>query len=255
MTSLFRKKTEKTEREKNILIQRLFDSSGFLQNVFDAVPSFLFIVDQDARIQHLNAAALSLLEADKRRVLYNRWGEALHCVHAAETPEGCGHAAACRDCVVRNSVKKVFSGQSVHRETVKMGMLSGREMEEKYFALTAATFRYLKEQFALVVLEDVTGEKMLEEALERRVADRTAELAESEERYRKVLETALEGIWFLDPEARITFANRSMALMLGSGEEELLGRSAYDFIEESCLQDFRTRFFLRGRPAWHSSPT
>ncbi len=227
------------------MIQHLFDNSEFLHSVFDAVPSFLFIVDSDARIQHLNAASLSLLETDKKRVLFNRWGEALHCVHASEAPGGCGHAASCKDCAIRNAVRKVFKGQKVHRETAKMGFFSGSRMEEKYFALTAAPFRYLEEAFALIVLEDVTREKMLEEALERRVKERTAELAESEERYRNVLETAQEGIWFLDPEARIIFVNRSMASMLGYGEEELLGRSAYDFIDEVSLPEFRARFFER----------
>lgn len=232
-----------THRE-SVLIQHLFDNSGFLQSVFDAVPSFLFIVDPEARIQHLNAAALSLLETDKKHVLYNRWGEALHCVHATEAPGGCGHAAACRNCVIRNSVNKVFNGQNVRRETVKLGMFAGSRIEEKYFALTTAPFSHMEGKFALIVLEDVTREKMFEESLERRVAERTAELAESEERYRKVLETAQEGIWFLDPEAKIIFANRGMALMLGASKEELLGRSAYDFIEESCLPEFRARFFF-----------
>ena len=227
------------------MIQHLFDNSEFLHSVFDAVPSFLFIVDSDARIQHLNAASLSLLETDRKHALFNRWGEALHCVHASEAPGGCGHAAACKDCVIRNAVGKVFKGEHIHRETAKMGLLAGSRVEERYFSLTAAPFQYLEEVFALIVLEDVTREKKLEEALERRVAERTAELAESEERYRKVLETAQEGILFLDPEARITFVNGSMALMLGYSEEELLGRSAYDFIEESSLPGFRARFFER----------
>ncbi|MDA8090216.1 MAG: PAS domain S-box protein [Nitrospiraceae bacterium] len=221
------------------MIQHLFDNSEFLHNVFDAIPSFLFVVDSDARIQHLNEASLSLLGTEKTRVLYNKWGEALHCIHASEAPGGCGHSASCRYCVIRNSVGKVFNGGRVYRETAKMSVLSHISTEEKYFAVTASPFSYLEEKFALIVLEDVTKEKMLEEALERRVAERTAELAQSEARYRNVLETSQEGIWFLDAEGRITFVNRSLAAMLEYKEEDLLGRFAFEFMDQDSLAEFR----------------
>ena len=163
------------------MIQHLFDNSEFLQSVFDAVPSFLLIVDSDVRVHHLNAASLSLLETEKGRILFKRCGEVLHCIHASEAPGGCGHAPACRDCVIRNSVTRVFRGGIVHRETTKMLLVTGGRSDEKYFSVTAAPFHYLGELFALLVLEDVTKEKELEEALERRVAERTAELADANE--------------------------------------------------------------------------
>ncbi len=87
--------------------------------------------------------------------------------------------------------------------------------------------------------------KVLNEQLEYKVRERTAELAESEERYRKVLETAQEGIWFLDAEARITFVNRSLAAILGYKEEELLGCSVYEFMDEPSISEFRPRLERR----------
>lgn len=50
-----------------------------------------------------------------------------------------------------------------------------------------------------------------------------AELAASEERYRRILETASEGIWTVDTEDRTTFVNRAMAEMLGYSVEEMTG--------------------------------
>ncbi|MDA8087104.1 MAG: PAS domain S-box protein [Nitrospiraceae bacterium] len=230
------------------MIQHLFDNSEFLQSVFDAVPSFLFIVDSDVRIHHLNAAALSLLGAERGRVLFRRGGELLYCIHASEAPGGCGHAPACRDCVIRNSVMKVFGGGRVHRETARMKLASVGRIEEKFFSVTAAPFRYLGELFALLVLEDVTAEKELEEALERRVAERTAQLAaaneeleaeiaerkkaeealkESEEQYRSFFNHSLDGILLSSPEGRILAANPEACSILGRTEEEILeaGRS------------------------------
>ena len=67
----------------------------------------------------------------------------------------------------------------------------------------------------------------LEES-ERRRTERA--LADSERRFRRIVETSLEGIWEIDAETRIVYANRRMAEMLGYEIEDLLGRKAFDFV-------------------------
>jgi PAS domain S-box-containing protein len=57
-------------------------------------------------------------------------------------------------------------------------------------------------------------------------------LKASEERYRTLVEMAREGIYLLDVEARIVFANEWMASMLGYSQEEIQDRSMFDFVEE-----------------------
>ena len=144
-----------------------FQDAGFLQTLFDAVPSYMFIVDRDIRIHHLNAAAQSLLDMGRGDILLKRGGEVLHCVHSTEVPGGCGRAPSCRDCVIRNSAGRVFNGERVGRETMKMEMVSGGETRQMYFSITAAPFCYLGEDLALLILEDVTAQKRAEEALRR----------------------------------------------------------------------------------------
>ena len=65
----------------------------------------------------------------------------------------------------------------------------------------------------------------LEESERRRTQ---AALRESEERYRRIVETALEGIWAIDAQGNTTYANPRMAEMLGYTVEELIGRNAFD---------------------------
>ncbi len=57
-------------------------------------------------------------------------------------------------------------------------------------------------------------------------------LAESEANYRRIVETADEGIWVADAEMRTTLVNRRMASMLGYAEAEMLGRPVSDFVPE-----------------------
>jgi PAS domain S-box-containing protein len=57
-------------------------------------------------------------------------------------------------------------------------------------------------------------------------------LRESEERYRRIVETASEGIWTVDSEARITFVNPCLATMLGYTQAQMLGKPSFQFIPD-----------------------
>ena len=56
------------------------------------------------------------------------------------------------------------------------------------------------------------------------------ELRESERRFREIFESANEGIWIIDADARIQVVNARMAEMLGYPREEIVGRVKTDFI-------------------------
>ena len=59
----------------------------------------------------------------------------------------------------------------------------------------------------------------------------TAErLAASEARYRRMVETAAEGVWLLDVHYCTEYANKQTAEILGYTPEEMLGRSVLDFL-------------------------
>ena len=55
-------------------------------------------------------------------------------------------------------------------------------------------------------------------------------LRESEERYRRIVETTNEGVWWLDAKGRTTFVNRQMAALLGHDVPSILGRPILDFV-------------------------
>src|SRR5256885_4100121 len=65
-----------------------------------------------------------------------------------------------------------------------------------------------------VIATDLTEEKRREEEVAAERAERDAALRDSEERYRRIVETAVEGIWLVDSEGCTTFANRALAEML-----------------------------------------
>lgn len=72
----------------------------------------------------------------------------------------------------------------------------------------------------LHVASDITERKHAEEALRR-----------SEAQYRRIVETASEGIWTIDQENMISYVNARMASMLGYAVEEMIGKSIFHFME------------------------
>ncbi len=54
--------------------------------------------------------------------------------------------------------------------------------------------------------------------------------------FRQIIETTLEGIWIIDPSHITSYVNLRMANMLGYQIEEMLGKSLFDFMDESGQQ-------------------
>jgi len=112
--------------------------------------------------------------------------------------------------------------------------------------LTVATSSYLKfDEFGSVVgvegtWRDITDRKQAEEALR-----------DSEERYRRMLTTAHEGVWILDQNWVGIFVNQHMEEMLGYQHGEILGKPLDFFIFETDRQDHSQQRMIRekGVPA------
>jgi PAS domain S-box-containing protein len=58
-------------------------------------------------------------------------------------------------------------------------------------------------------------------------------LQASEKRYRRLIDTANEGIWAIDTQGQTDYVNQRMAQMLGYSVEEILERSIVDFVDEA----------------------
>jgi PAS domain S-box-containing protein len=72
-------------------------------------------------------------------------------------------------------------------------------------------------------------------------------LRATQERYRRVVDAALEGIWSIDVDGRTTYVNRQMATMLGYTADELLGCSLYDFVDPAVRAEAERYFERRTR--------
>ncbi len=78
---------------------------------------------------------------------------------------------------------------------------------------------------AIECIRDITESKAAERALQS-----------SEEKYRRIVETANEGIVIINEYSRIEFINRKMADMLGYGVDEMMNVSLFQLVDESDTQ-------------------
>ncbi len=70
-------------------------------------------------------------------------------------------------------------------------------------------------------------------------------LIESEARYRNIIDTAQEGIWLLDADARTTYVNQRMSEMLGYTPAEMLGKHLFDFTDDAGRQQAAQKWTQR----------
>lgn len=131
-------------------------NADIFRSVFDAIPSFAFVVDDDVRMQEYNAAAAELLLGERATILKRRCGEVLDCLYSSEVLEGCGRAPFRKECVVRNSVREAIQGSRVVHRRTELQILRDEKKIEIYALVTATSFHYKRRQFVLLIVEDIS---------------------------------------------------------------------------------------------------
>ncbi|MGA2864299.1 MAG: PAS domain-containing protein [Verrucomicrobiota bacterium] len=131
------------------------DEPNLDRQLLDAIPHFLFLVDEDVRILAYNAAAANLLGPDRQQVLRRRGGEVLHCLHATDSPQGCGRSDFCEDCPVRSAVTEALAAKKCARRRGRMELLTNHDVKAFYLLVTASPLTYEERSLCLLLLEDI----------------------------------------------------------------------------------------------------
>ena len=82
------------------------------------------------------------------------------------------------------------------------------------------------------------GEKSIKKSYYPLLQKQFEELKASEEKYRRIVDTTIEGIWMIDQNNITTFVNNRMAEMLGYQIEELMGQPNTHFLFKEDIKDF-----------------
>jgi PAS domain S-box-containing protein len=176
------------------------------------------LISQGSRLVYLNPFAEALVGYSKEELVSM---DALELVH----PDF-------REFVRSRRQARLEGDGSPSRYEFKMLAKNGEEM---WLDFAASPIEFEGKPALLATAFDVTERKTAEAALNA-----------SEERYRRIVETAQEGIWMVDAEANTTYVNQHLAEMFGGTRDEMLGRSVFDFVDAAAHRETR-RLLERGR--------
>jgi PAS domain S-box-containing protein len=202
-----------TERKQAEMAVRT--SEAQLRLVIDSLPGLISYIDRDFRHGFVNRS-------------YENWtGKPLDQITGKTVAEAFGQESFEQ---VRPMMERALLGEAVTFE-LSCCYQAGASVRDISAMYVPDTREDGSVQGFLASITDITERKRDREAIQH-----------GEERYRRIVETAAEGIWTVDGQGRTTFANDRIARLLGYTPEELIGRWAFDFVFEEdrdlALQKF-----------------
>jgi PAS domain S-box-containing protein len=144
------------------------------------------------------------------------------------------HRADYRDCPTKRSMSKTKNLYARRKNGTEFPIEAGLSPIQTNDGLFVMTF-----------LTDITERKRAEEEIRRLNETLERRAVELETRYQQIVELAEEGIWVIDSQSQTNYVNHAMARMLGYTEEEMLGRSMDDFIDEAIRPTTNTNLARR----------
>jgi PAS domain S-box-containing protein len=187
-----------SEKVRSVDIQRV------LEQALSDVSLGVTITGLDRRITYVNQGSMRLTGYSAAEVL----GESYEMLQGQDTDPA----------TVRRIEAALESGESFDGE-----ILDYRKDGSSFWnalMITPAFDERGKQVGFLGIQRDITKQK-----------EAQAALRESEERYRRIIETTEEGVWTIDVNAKTSFVNPRMAEMLGYSMDEMMGAELQDFMD------------------------
>jgi PAS domain-containing protein len=119
--------------------------------IFEAIPSPVFILDQDLCILDFNEAAVRMADPVVFETLRAGVGEFPGCANV----ERCGTFGACRGCEIRSAAAEALRGGNVRRRAMRMRAQRDGQLAEAEYLITAVPFQDGLQPLVLMMLEDL----------------------------------------------------------------------------------------------------
>jgi len=190
-------------RERHLLKRQLREARDLLRTVIDNIPDAIYVKDAMGRKVLANRADLAHIGVDSEEEVLNKTDAEVF------GPETAAHTEA-NDRIVLRDGRPVIEQEEFGRYpdgTPSWGLTTKiplRDAEGRVIGLVG-------------ISRDITERKIAEE-----------QLRESERRYRTILQTALDGFWLVDTQARLLEVNEAYCQMSGYSRDELLSMQVPD---------------------------
>jgi K+-sensing histidine kinase KdpD len=133
---------------------------GEIRHIFDVLPYVAAVLNEHRQIIYSNQALIDLLGMHTiDEVLGKRPGEALACIHSAETEGGCGTSESCHLCGTLQAIRHAQANQEHITKECRITAVRNGHTVALDFNITATPLRHKDANYTVVVLKDIADEK------------------------------------------------------------------------------------------------
>lgn len=233
---------EKRDNEVAQSKELMNKQNTLLQSVIQSMGDGLIVVDENKKFIMWNEASERIIGIGSMDIPSDKWAE-FYGFFLPETKTLFGTA--------QFPLIKSLQGEAV--DNVEIFIQNYKKPEGLYVTATARPIKKLSGEIAggVLVIHDITERKnsenvikKLNEELEQKVTERTAQLAEavttlqkSEEKYREIVENTSDVLHTTDYKGNFTYINPACKQLTGYSQEELIGEN----ISELVAPEWRER--------------
>jgi PAS domain S-box-containing protein len=210
---VLRKLLVQVEGEKKTLYEQILETRAEWEAAFNAITDRVFVEDTNYSVLRANAAVLHDYGLSPEELFGKK------CFQVFKERQ-----EPCPGCPVT---------QTLQTEKAAFGEMENPRLKGNYHVRTYPIFDR-KGQISEVVVEDVTETKKLEE-----------DLRESEERFKRIVEHANDGILSIGMDDHVVLANKTASEMTGYPLERLIGLNFNALFDEENREYIKTLFERR----------
>ena len=131
-----------------------------LRVIFESTPIMMALLDLDMKLRKVNRTWKTYVVGEGRDSFGRSFGEALHCVNALSSSEGCDTTEQCRNCRLRAALVGAVEKQvPMNQVEATLKRKIGRDSEDVHLLVSATPVSIAEERMVLVCIEDVTALK------------------------------------------------------------------------------------------------
>lgn len=133
------------------------DSNHHYDISIDAIPTPVFIVDENGVVLKSNQAAAHTFNTSHLNIDNKRVGDVLQCLYSFETTEGCGHSNSCNKCITLNSIAESYNGEIIVHRNADLLLKAGEIITRINSLITVNQLHISDRVLAILIIKDITN--------------------------------------------------------------------------------------------------